>query len=146
MPEKDDSYPVKIQLSTQIFQEEQEKVEMILSGRYYEKGNAAYLKYDEVQEEGKVHTVVKISGSRALILRSGAIRMRLDLRVGEKRRSTYESRYGNFPMEAKATGIGHHRSGQAQGRFSLGYELFMQGNHLGTYNMAIHYEEVQEAR
>ncbi|GER66340.1 hypothetical protein BpJC4_08110 [Weizmannia acidilactici] len=142
MAEETVSCPVKIHMVTEFFQEE----ELVLFGRYYEKGGAAYLKYNEMQETGEIHTVVKVGGEKALILRSGTVSMRLDLRPGEKRPGSYGSGYGTFPLEVMADDVAHRRTGYMHGQFSLGYRLFIQERQVGTYKMTIHYEEVQEAK
>ncbi|WP_276210672.1 DUF1934 domain-containing protein [Heyndrickxia coagulans] len=146
MAEETVSCPVKIHMTTEIFQEEAEKIELVLFGHYYEKGGSAYLKYEEMQEAGKIHTVVKMVSGRALVMRSGAVSMRLDLREGSRRPGTYENGYGQFPIEAAADEIVHTRTGSLSGQFSLGYRLYMHGDSVGTYKMKIHYEEVQAAK
>ncbi|MFP3359432.1 DUF1934 domain-containing protein, partial [Planococcus sp. SIMBA_143] len=78
MTAKADSTPVKVHLKTKItIGEESDSFELVSFGRYYEKGDAIFLKYDEVQEEGTTHTIVKVTDRQALILRSGAVKMRM---------------------------------------------------------------------
>ncbi|KHD86725.1 DUF1934 domain-containing protein [Heyndrickxia ginsengihumi] len=138
------SYPVKIHLKTEIQQEEHETIELILFGRYYEKGNAAFLKYDEVLEEGTVHTIIKIAEDGALILRSGALKMRLSLQTNEQRNGSYESQFGTFLLQTKAKEICHQQMRENNGAISLKYELHMQAKTVGTYNMTIKYEEAHD--
>lgn len=135
--------PVKIHLVTIARQEDdEEKYELTLFGRYYRKGNSVYLKYDEVQEEGTVHTIVKISEDEALILRSGLIKMRLSFRLSEQRNGSHESPFGSLMLSTSTKTLTHHESNDiVNGRISLKYDLAMQGAHTGEYEMRIDYRE-----
>ena len=44
---------------------------------YFKKTMSAYLRYEEAMEEGSVRTIVKMAAEEALILRNGAVKMRL---------------------------------------------------------------------
>jgi uncharacterized beta-barrel protein YwiB (DUF1934 family) len=74
--------PVKINVKTTI--DSDETFELMVFGTYFEKGNAAYLRYEEAVEEGSVRTIVKMAQNVALILRGGAIKMRLPFELNRK--------------------------------------------------------------
>nr|WP_318506747.1 DUF1934 domain-containing protein [Bacillus sp. T3] len=59
-----------------------ETYELITFGQYQETQTAAYLRYQEVLEVGTVNTTVKITNDEMLILRSGALNMRMVFRPG----------------------------------------------------------------
>ncbi len=139
--------PVKINLTTNIRSgNEEETFELLAFGQYYEKGNSIYLKYDEVQEEGTVHTIVKLEDERAVILRSGAVKMRLTFQENHDNNGSYESQLGTLLLVTKTEKLVHKQtkdqeSSNINGRFHLKYELEMQGSIVGDYEMIIQYKE-----
>lgn len=147
--DKNGHVPVKIHLKTNIRQsDESETFELVLFGHYYRKNGADFLIYDEVQEEGTVHTIVKMKDNEVLILRSGILKMRLKFHLDKEGNGSYESRYGTFFLGTKTNTFKHETSTTAddtlQGNVQLIYTLLMQGTSVGTYDMEIHYRESEE--
>jgi uncharacterized beta-barrel protein YwiB (DUF1934 family) len=140
---KTDYTPVKVHLKTKItIGEESDSFELVSFGRYYEKGDAVFLKYDEVQEEGTTHTIVKVSDQQALILRSGAVKMRMAFNEREEQNGSYESQMGTLLLTTKTKKLSHTQSNsELEGDFNLSYELKMQDSPVGDYVMSIHYKE-----
>ncbi|MED1202884.1 DUF1934 domain-containing protein [Heyndrickxia acidicola] len=140
--------PVKVHLKTKVQQDEQaDTFELALFGRYYEKGNAAFLKYDEVLEDGTIHTIVKLSDDNALILRSGALKMRLPFNRNGKKNGSYDSPYGTLLLSTDTKQLDHvreHAGELIKGTLTIEYDLWMQDNMAGNYQMVIHYKEVKE--
>ena len=69
---------------------------------------ASFLQYEEVQEEGSVRTIVKMAGDEALILRGGAVKMRLPFRLNKKlRMAVMKCRLGTFETMTMAKRIEH---------------------------------------
>ncbi|MGE8204978.1 DUF1934 domain-containing protein [Heyndrickxia sp. NPDC080065] len=145
--EKDEKYlaadinqiPVNIHLKTVIKQDQEEdNYELMLQGLFYQKGNAAFLKYDEVLEEGTVHTIVKMSDRDAVILRSGAVKMRLSFHADVEKNGSYESPYGTLLLSTRTKKIE-----TSEGQFLLKYDLCMNGEVSGTYEMYITYREAK---
>ena len=69
---------VKINVKTTIMQEDSEEIiEGAVLGDFFQKETASYLQYEEISEQGSTRTIVKMAGNDALILRNGAIKMRL---------------------------------------------------------------------
>ncbi|TCN24021.1 DUF1934 domain-containing protein [Mesobacillus foraminis] len=133
--------PVKVTVTTAIQDgEQQETYELTTFGRYYKKGRSSYLQYDETMEEGVVHTTVKASGNEVLILRSGAIKMRLHLLQDKKTPGNYHSPYGLLQTEADTRKV-DIAMGSSSGMIKVFYELAIQGAHAGTYQMNIDYKE-----
>lgn len=126
--------PVKIKVKTTI--DQQESMELQVLGRYLEKGAASFLKYEEVQEEGTVRTIVKVSANEALILRGGAVKMRLPFEVNRVLRGSYEMPFGVFETLTLAKRIEH-----TEGRMEILYDFAMQGEHAGTYHLEITFQE-----
>lgn len=135
--------PVKIHLTTKIrLDGEEEKFEMILFGHYYRKNNAVFLKYDEVQEDGTVHTLVKVDGEEATIFRKGIINMHMKFRLNERKDGSHASEYGSLLLSTDTRKLSlHEHDAQCEGKIRLGYDLYMQGTHAGKYDMEIQYRE-----
>jgi uncharacterized beta-barrel protein YwiB (DUF1934 family) len=125
---------MKIKVKTTI--DEQETFELNVFGRYYQKGNASYLQYEEVLEEGTVRTIVKVAPDQALILRGGAVKMRLPFRTNLKMRGSYEMPFGVFETLTLARRIVH-----TEGLIDILYDFTMQGSPGGTYHLEITFQE-----
>jgi uncharacterized beta-barrel protein YwiB (DUF1934 family) len=138
-----DQIPVKVTVNTAIYSgSEKETFELTTFGRYYKKANTSYLQYDEVTEEGDVHTTVKISGSEVLILRSGAIKMRLPFLLNKKTPGNYKTPYGLLETSQLTKRLNTIFNEESQeGQVDLLYEMAIQGSNAGTYHMTITYKE-----
>jgi len=129
--------PVKIKVKTTI--DEQETFELTVFGRYYQKDQASFLQYEEVLEEGTVRTIVKVAKDEALILRGGAVKMRLPFRLHKKLRGSYEVPFGTFETLTMAKRIKH-----TDGLIDILYDFTMQGSPTGTYHLEITFQEDQK--
>ncbi|RSD27173.1 DUF1934 domain-containing protein [Mesobacillus subterraneus] len=135
--------PVKVTVKTVIYSgSEKETFELTTFGRYYKKANSSYLQYDEVMEEGDVHTTVKISGNEVLIMRSGAIKMRLHFLLNKKTPGNYKTPYGLLETSAltKRLDLGYNDE-KHEGQVDLLYEMAIQGANAGTYHLTINFKE-----
>ncbi|MCM3664589.1 DUF1934 domain-containing protein [Mesobacillus subterraneus] len=138
-----DQIPVKVTVKTVIYSgSEKETFELTTFGRYYKKANSSYLQYDEVMEEGDVHTTVKVSGSEVLILRSGAIKMRLHFLLNKKTPGNYKTPYGLLETSAATKRLDTDFNDEKQeGHVDLLYDMAIQGSSAGTYHLTINYKE-----
>lgn len=135
---------VKIHLKTRIQHgDEKDSFELISIGRYYEKEDSFFLKYDEVQEEGTIHTIFKMKrDEEALILRSGAVKMRMVFKEDEEHAGSYESQLGTLMITTKTSKLTHTANRtKNDGEINLSYQLYMQGSPVGKYEMDISYKE-----
>ncbi len=139
----DQQTPVKIHLVTKVRQDGDEEVyEMVVFGRFFRKGEAVYLEYDEVQEDGTVHSIVKISNNEATILRSGLVHMRLKFKMNERMSGSHVSEVGSLVLSTNTKKISHEENiDTGEGHIQLHYDLSMQGASVGHYQMLIHYKE-----
>jgi len=136
--------PVQIRLHSSIKHPGQDKEthEIQATGRYIEKINSLYLKYEEEQDGQKIQTTVKLDDSEAFIMRSGAVKMRLPFDT--ERTSTGE--YGNGPATMKLLVKTNRlefkkKEDLGNGHFNVAYELHAEGSLLGTYEITITYSE-----
>lgn len=134
---------VKIKLVSSItpLEGDAETYEMWLQGAYIEKAGSPYLRYEEVQENQSVMTTIKLASEKALILRSGAVKMRLPLNIDQLEAGHYKNALGEIPIDIQTNTLnfdGAHKSGQ----FTANYDLLIDGNSVGNYALEIHYQEV----
>lgn len=137
---------VKIHVNTEISYDgaENQTFELTAFGRYYIKGNASYLQYDEHMEEGIMKTIVKVADEEALILRSGAVKMRLPFVLHTKMAGSYETPFGTLAAKVYAKEIIHDYNNQTkQGNIYIQYDLAIQGSPAGRYQLSIKFEEEQ---
>ncbi len=135
--------PVRVTVKTAIYSgSDRDTFEWTTFGRYYKKANSSYLQYDEVTEEGDVHTTVKMTGNEVLILRSGAIKMRLPFLLNKKTPGNYKTAYGLIETSALTKRLSLDFSEDKQeGQVDLLYEMSIQGASAGTYHLTINYRE-----
>jgi uncharacterized beta-barrel protein YwiB (DUF1934 family) len=133
--------PVKINVKTTI--DQQETFELMVFGTYFEKGNAAYLRYEEAMEEGNVRTIVKMATKDALILRGGAIKMRLPFELNRKLNGSYEMPFGQFKTVTKAKRLDYSYE-NGKGHFDVLYDFSMEGAQASTYQLQIVFQEEKE--
>jgi len=128
--------PVKVKVKTVI---NKEPFELTAFGRYSEKGDSTYLQYDEMMPEGTIHTTVKLKNGEVLILRKGAVDMRLHFITNKKTPGTIHTEHGLMLTEADTKKVTIDES-----QVEVRYDLSIQGSYAGTYHMNIQYEEVSE--
>ena len=142
------SYPtvqmaVKITVNTTITNDsEKETYELITFGQYIQKTSSVFLRYDELMEEGSAKTVVKVSNQEGSIVRNGAVEIRLPFQMNKTLVGSYKTPYGVLDMETSTTGIRHEFDDVLKkGLINIFYDLKVQGNHAGTYQVSITFEE-----
>ncbi|CAH0345038.1 DUF1934 domain-containing protein [Bacillus sp. CECT 9360] len=139
-----DKQDVKVKLNTKISNgDETDTYEIVTSGTKFTKGNALYLQYTEEDDNGKTYTTLKFKEADALLMRSGVVKMRQVFSLSEVTNGHYESIYGTMTTQTRTKLISHlWDENKREGKFLFDYELFMQGNLLGQYEMVITYKEV----
>jgi uncharacterized beta-barrel protein YwiB (DUF1934 family) len=131
---KEMSIPVKINVRTTINNEE--TFELVVFGQYYLKNGARFLQYDETTEEGTIHTIVKTAPDEALILRSGAVKMRLPFQLHKTLNGSYEMPFGRFETTTLTKQLA-----QDENAFDILYDFTLQGSPAGTYHLEITFQE-----
>jgi uncharacterized beta-barrel protein YwiB (DUF1934 family) len=115
---------------------------MSLAGQLIHKKGTSYLKYEELQSGKRVLTTVKLGAEDALILRSGAVTMRLPFTVNDDRAGTYGNGPAMFDLLVKTNGLAFtEEKNNSGGHFNVHYELHAEGSLLGTYELTITYTE-----
>lgn len=135
---------VKIKVKTTIFHEDGcEVLEAEAQGSFYQKKNASFLQYEEMGEAGRIRTIVKTSGNEALILRSGAVNMRLPFAIGRKLSGSYELPFGKFAVASLAKRIeSSYFAESGKGYIDILYDFSMkEADSAGTYHLEITFQE-----
>ncbi|MGJ7920699.1 DUF1934 domain-containing protein [Neobacillus sp. LXY-4] len=135
--------PVKINVKTMIDHgDHTETYELTAFGRYQQTATASFLRYEEAMEVGPVNTMIKMAENEVLILRNGAVKMRMVFRKGLAVSGTYHSPHGLMEIITEAKSIDHsHNKETNEGMINLHYDLSMQATLAGTYHLEIKYEE-----
>ncbi|MGE7914229.1 DUF1934 domain-containing protein [Lysinibacillus sp. RS5] len=121
---------------------ESESYEMWLTGQLLEKAGSMYLKYEEVQEDKTIRTTMKLGNEQALIMRAGAVKMRLPLNIIEQQTGHYESEFGSMPLVVETKKMTFTKQA-INGDFHVQYDLLMGGQSVGNYTLDITFTEVQ---
>ncbi|MFF2797000.1 DUF1934 domain-containing protein [Lysinibacillus xylanilyticus] len=121
---------------------ESEGYEMLLTGQLLEKAGSIYLKYEEVQEDKTIRTTMKLGSEQALIMRNGAVKMRLPLNIIEQQMGHYESDFGSMPLVIDTKEMMFTKQA-VSGDFHVQYDLLMGGQSVGNYTLDITFTEVQ---
>lgn len=138
-----DQVPIILKIKTVIQNDEdKQSFELITFGRYYKKGQSYYLQYDEVLDEVTVKTIVKVADGNAMILRRGAINMRLPFQLKQKLRGSYETPYGTLETTTYTKRLAYSfAEDQNDGSVEIIYDLSMHGSNAGNYHLNITFKE-----
>lgn len=136
---------VKVKLKTTIRQpnEEPEIYELWATGTLIEKRGNSYLKYEEMQDDNKINTTVKMGATEALVLRSGGVNMRLPFLENAEQTGSYESEYGVLMVSTMTQKIAFEQN-KDDGYFVVQYDLNVSGQPVGEYTLEFHYTEVSQ--
>ena len=76
---------------TRFFGEEDDTVEIITAGTYYEKNKRHYILYDEALEgvEEVTHNIIKIGENRVEVIKRGMVESRMTFESGKKHKANY---------------------------------------------------------
>ena len=133
---------VKVKLKTTIRQpnEEPEIYELWATGTIIEKRGNSYLKYEEMQDDNKINTTVKMGETEGLVLRSGGVNMRLPFLGNEEQTGSYESEFGVLMVSTMTRKIAFEKN-KNDGNFVVQYDLTVSGQPVGEYTLEFHYTE-----
>ena len=116
-----------------------DKHELQASGTLIEKAGKTYLRFVENLNGQQVRTTVKLDEGDALIMRSGAVQMRLPFSLGEMRPGTYGSGPATINLLVKTTKLE-----VGSDNFTAHYELHAEGTLLGRHELTIYFTEGQK--
>lgn len=139
---KDRNVLIRLYSSIRHPDQDEEKHELTATGLLIEKAGKTYLKYEETQSDQQIQTIVKLDSEDALIMRRGAVNMRLPFMATGERVGSYESGPATFNLVVKTEELSFtEEEDNSGGRFNVNYELHAEGSLLGTYKLTITYTE-----
>ncbi len=137
----EETVDVQLHSSIQHPGQEKETHEFQAVGRYMEKNGTFYLQYEEVEGGQKIQTTIKLGHEEALIMRSGAVKMRLPLSTKGKKLGEYENGPMTFKLQVEAKELSFSPAVGNNGKFSAAYKLYAEGSEIGIYELSITYSE-----
>lgn len=143
-----DGIAVSVDMKTQITGGEQEQVIAITAeGRIFQKDLGVYIQFKEQSEEvGAVNQVVKIEDEQSItIIRQGAVSMKQLFLQGKKTEGVYRSPFGPMLMNTETNYIKVNIDEQkVEGTIQLSYQLHMQDEFAGNYDITIQFRRNDE--
>ncbi len=115
----------------QIGLESEDVIEVISPGKYYERNNRLYIRYEEQQEDmsGTIINTIKIGQDGVEIIKKGVVGAQMIFRENEKINTCYETPYGMM-MVAIYTEHVQHSVSEELIEVNLSYKIDMNGEML----------------
>lgn len=112
---------------------EEEKMEFVTEGRFYEKDDSIYLLYDESDFSGMegCTTSLKITGDKVRMKRYGdtiSLDMAIEFEKGKRFKGFYDTPFGAVEMEVLTNSvINRIESGAGKGSLDIDYHISLRG-------------------
>lgn len=108
--------------NNQSFGEHEELLEVSTEGGFYLRNGSYFLVYNEYTELGEISVLIKVSGDRVVIRRSGACQAKMEYRKDFKQEVLYQIPYGGMLIDLETEEVinGLHFDG---GYLELVYKL-----------------------
>ncbi len=112
---------------------EEEQIEFVTEGKYYEEDDAVYLLYDESSLSGMegCHTSLKITGDKVRMTRCGeavALDTELEFEKGKRFLSYYDTPYGSIEMEVLTNEVVNNLQPElGKGSLGIDYHISLRG-------------------
>jgi uncharacterized beta-barrel protein YwiB (DUF1934 family) len=110
---------------------EDDTIEMITTGLYYEKGGKTYIKYEDtaLDNESVTSTTIKIEDNQVSVLRFGATNTQMIFEKDKEHFSPYETPFGIFEIVLRTTAIHVKRESD---KMTLNVDYNIEVNHTGA--------------
>ncbi|RKD22029.1 Uncharacterized beta-barrel protein YwiB, DUF1934 family [Caminicella sporogenes DSM 14501] len=118
---------------------EEDMIEFITEGRYYNKNNAKYIVYEESEISGMEGciTTLKIIDDKIIMKRFGKASSELIFEKGKRYVSNYNTPYGSFKMEILTKELKYSINEDNKGNISIKYNVSLQGLSEGSNEINI---------
>lgn len=123
-------------------QGEENSIELITAGHYYEKKGVQYIVYKDTEISGLegVSTMLKIYQQHVVLVRMGNVQYQQQFRLGEKSHSSYVTPYATMEMGILTQSIEQNLSNSV-GDIYIRYELEINGQWQSTNTLSINVRE-----
>ena len=117
---------------------EEEKIELMTPGKFYKKGEAYFVVYEETEISGMegTTTTLKIESDELRIIRFGTTSSNLVFKKGIKHSSIYKTIYGIFEVNVEPSSM-EIDVGESGGKIEIAYNLEAGGMAQSTNSMCI---------
>jgi uncharacterized beta-barrel protein YwiB (DUF1934 family) len=121
--------------------EEQDTVEVVHMGEYYERNGTHYILFDELLEgiSQPVKNRIKIKDGYLEVQKHGPVSAKLIFEQGKAQCSTYKVPYGSFCLTTCTTGVQFVQK-EEQMDVRASYELIINGEHYADCDMHVRVE------
>lgn len=121
---------------------EENTIELITAGHYYEKNGVQYIVYKDTEVSGLegVSTMLKIYPKHVVLVRMGNVKYQQQFRLGEKSYSPYVTPYATMEMGILTQNIEQALTNSA-GSIYIRYELEINGQWQSTNTLSISVRE-----
>jgi len=119
-------------------EEEDEEMEVITAGIFYEKDGKSYVKYDEVMEgfTGKISNLLKFDDKSLEVTKKGITNVHMVFEEDKKNMTYYETPFGNLLLGISATGVSVEREDE-EIRLEVDYALEINYEHMADCRIGI---------
>jgi uncharacterized beta-barrel protein YwiB (DUF1934 family) len=109
--------------------EEDQVMELITEGKFYDKMGSRYFIYQESHISGMEgdKTMLKLSANKVVMHRYGEHNSELSFEENKRHESDYNTPYGPFKMEVLASKVDYEVAGDGAGFIHLKYEMSIKG-------------------
>lgn len=109
---------------------EENTIELVTEGKYYEKSGSIFLVYDESEISGMEGstTTLKIEDEKVMMKRFGSSESKLIFEKGVRHKSSYVTMYGAMDMEVIASKIDIEKDNDVLKKIDLSYKLNVSQN------------------
>lgn len=107
-------------------------LELITEGKYYQKGSNYYITYKESEVTGMLGTTttLKVGEGVVTLMRFGKVNSQFVFQKGQKHVSSYETEYGNFTIGVYANNVDININ-DAGGEIRVGYQIEIDSHSTG---------------
>lgn len=127
-------------------EKDENALELITEGKYYQKGNNYYITYKESEVTGMVGTTttLKVGDGVVTLMRFGKVNSQFVFQKGQKHISSYETEYGIFTIGVYANNVDINIDDKG-GEIRVGYLVEIDNHSAGRNDFYMHIREVGAA-
>lgn len=124
-------------------EQDENTLELITEGKYYQKGNNYYITYKESEVTGMVGTTttLKVGDGVVTLMRFGKVNSQFVFQKGQKHISSYETEYGIFTIGVYANNVDINIDDKG-GEIRVGYQVEIDNHSAGRNDF---YMQIREA-
>lgn len=116
--------------------DQEESVEVVTTGTYYEKNGKAFVRYEEVSDDGKVtKNTIKIEQGRLELIKRGESNAHMVFEPEKENRTYYTTPYGEILVQINTTSLTIQEGDSI--RVKIVYDLYMNDTRISECHIDI---------